>query len=116
MKSPVSIPGVAVFMAVSIAAMPEAFAQSEGVASRGAAFAEQNCARCHGVGPGDKSSPVPGLAPFRVIANSPGMTGLAIAVWLRTPHNDMPNLVIAAEDRSDLIAYIVSLRDAGNAK
>lgn len=116
MKSPVSLASVAAAIAIATAAVPEAFAQSEGIASRGAAYAEQHCARCHGVGAGDKVSPVPGLAPFRVIASAPGMTGTAIAVWLRTPHKDMPNLVIEPGDRADLIAYIVSLRDTAEAK
>ncbi len=103
-------------VALMATAAPQAFAQSGGDASRGAAYAQSNCARCHGVGPGDKFSPVPGLAAFRVIANTPGMTGTAIAVWLRTPHNSMPNLVIEAGDRADLIAYISSLRDPAGRK
>lgn len=103
-------------MAMALAVSEPTSAQSDGVASRGAAYAENNCARCHGTGPGDKFSPMPGLAPFRIIANTPGMTATAIAVWLRTPHKDMPNLVIEADDRADLIAYIVSLRDPGNSK
>jgi cytochrome c len=102
-------------VALMVTTAPHAFAQTAGEASRGASYAEKNCARCHGVGPADASS-VPGLAAFRVIANTPGMTGTAIAVWLRTPHKDMPNLVIEAEDRADLIAYILSLRDPGSSK
>jgi mono/diheme cytochrome c family protein len=108
--------GAAAAMALTGAAGPPAAAQSDGIASRGAAYAEKNCARCHGVGPGDKFSPMPELAPFRIIANTPGMTGTAIAVWLRTPHKEMPNLMIEAGDRADLIAYIVSLRDASDTK
>jgi mono/diheme cytochrome c family protein len=93
-----------------------AAAQSGGDPSRGATLAARQCARCHAVAPGEKISPVPGLATFRVIANTPGMTGTALAVWLRTPHKEMPNLVIEADDRADLIAYILSLRDPAPAK
>ena len=39
------------------------------------------------------------------------MTATALAVWLRTPHKSMPNLMIAPQDRNNVIAYIVSLRD-----
>ena len=45
------------------------------------------------------------------IANTKGMTGRALTVWLQTSHPNMPNLIVAAEDRDDLIAYILSLRD-----
>ena len=39
------------------------------------------------------------------------MTGTALSVWLRTPHKSMPDLIIEQEDRNNVIAYIVSLRD-----
>ena len=39
------------------------------------------------------------------------MTGIAISVWLRTPHDLMPNLFIEADDRANVIAYIISLRE-----
>ena len=39
------------------------------------------------------------------------MTGTALSVWLRTPHKSMPDLIIEPEDRNNVIAYIVSLRD-----
>ena len=56
-------------------------------------------------------SPRVGVATFKTIANTPGMTGTALAVWLRTPHKSMPNLIIEAEDRNNVIAYILSLGD-----
>lgn len=101
---------VSIAAAVAVAVGPAA-AQDVGDAARGAAYAQRHCAACHGVLASDSESPQPRVATFRRIANTPGMTGTALAVWLRTPHRDMPNLVIAAEDRSDLIAYIVSLRE-----
>ncbi len=85
-------------------------AQDVGDAARGMDYAKRHCAECHGVLPTDVASPRPPIATFRQIASTPGMTGTALAVWLRTPHKDMPNLIVASEDRSDLIAYIVSLR------
>ena len=89
-----------------------ALAQEPGDGANGRAYAEQHCAMCHGIDPADLMSPQPGLATFKTIANTPGMTGTAIAVWLRTPHDKMPNLIIATEDRNNLIAYILSLRDS----
>ena len=86
-----------------------AAAQEVGDARQGLAFAQKVCAECHGVAPGQL---VPAAAPtFRAIANTPGMTALALTVFLTTPHGNMPNLVISESDRNNVIAYILSLRD-----
>lgn len=85
-------------------------AQEAGDPRRGLAFAQGVCAECHAVLPTERTSPRPELATFATIANTPGMTGTALAVWLRTPHKSMPNLIIEQEDRNNVIAYIVSLR------
>lgn len=101
-----------VYAAVSIMmTTAAAVAQDPGDPVKGLAYAQRICAECHAVVPTQKQSPRPGIATFKVIANTPGMTGIALAVWLQTPHASMPNLVIPAEDRNNLIAYIVSLRD-----
>ncbi len=57
------------------------------------------------------ASPRQGLATFKTIANTPGMTETAILVWLQTPHPTMPNLMIETGDRDDVIAYIASLKE-----
>lgn len=88
-----------------------AHAQEPGDPAKGLAYAQLHCADCHAIRPSERFSPRLGLATFKAIADTPGMTGTALAVWLRTPHNAMPNLIIEAEDRSNLIAYIVSLRE-----
>ncbi len=85
-------------------------AQEPGDSAKGRAYAREHCAMCHGIEADDLMSPRPGLATFETIANTPGMTGTAIAVWLRTPHDKMPDFIIPTEDRNNLIAYIVSLR------
>ncbi len=86
-------------------------AQSAGDAKRGLAYAEKTCAECHAVLSSQMTSPRPGLATFKTIANTPGMTATAILVWLQTPHPTMPNLMIATSDRDDVIAYIISLKE-----
>jgi hypothetical protein len=53
---------------------------------------------------------MPGPATFETIANTPGMTALALSVWLTTPHREMPHLILSAQEREDIIAYITSLR------
>jgi mono/diheme cytochrome c family protein len=88
-----------------------AHAQELGDASKGRAFALSICAECHAVLPSQLTSPRIGVATFKTIANTPGMTDRALVVWLRTSHPTMPNLLIAPEDTDNLIAYFASLRD-----
>jgi mono/diheme cytochrome c family protein len=84
-------------------------AQEVGDARRGLIFAERICAECHAVKAGQT---VPATAPtFKAIANTPGMTALALTVFFRTSHRDMPNLVLSDDERDDVIAYILSLRE-----
>ena len=92
------------------------WAQEAGDPGRGLVFAQQACASCHAVLPKETTSPRPNTATFKTIANTPGMTGTAVAVWLQTPHKSMPDLIIEAGDRTDVIAYIVSLRDPPDRK
>lgn len=89
------------------------WAQDGGDRGRGLAYAEKACAQCHAVRADQKLSPHPGTATFKAIANTPGMTGTALAVWLRSTHKNksMPDLMIEPQDRADVIAYIVSLKD-----
>lgn len=82
----------------------------QGDTKKGLSFARETCAECHGVLVTDRVSPRPDIATFNAIGNTPGMTGTAVSVWLRTPHKSMPDLIIETEDRTNVIAYILSLR------
>ncbi len=86
------------------------YAQEIGDAARGRAMAETRCAECHDVRPGGVVSPRSDAATFQRVANSPGMSALAIEVWLTTAHREMPHLVLTKDEREDLIAYITSLK------
>lgn len=87
-------------------------AQDVGDAAKGLAYATQICSECHAVRKDQDVSPLDKATPFRTVANTPGMTSIAITVWLRTPHPSMPNLIVPREDTENLIAYILSMRDA----
>lgn len=104
----VSLIGILVLASFSASAT---LAQDSGDARRGLAYARANCAECHGILATDMQSPRRGVATFKRIAETPGMTATAIAVWLQTSHPSMPNFVIPAEDRANIAAYILSLRD-----
>ena len=86
-------------------------AQQLGNALEGLAYARDHCGECHGVEAAKQDfSPNIDAPDFSEVANSPGMTERALAVWLQTSHPTMPDFMIAAEDRDDLIAYIMSLK------
>ena len=85
-------------------------AQQLGDAGRGLAYAQRHCSGCHAVQAGQLASPLP-AATFNQIANTPGMTRMALTVWFQSPHPNMPNLILEPGARDDVIAYIVSLRD-----
>ena len=87
-------------------------AQNEGDARRGQAFAQRICATCHAIRKGQDESPNPSAPTFPVIAQVPGITALALTVTLQNSHNAMPDLVLETQERSDVIAYILSLRAA----
>lgn len=87
----------------------QAGAQTIGDAQRGRQIADKLCAECHAVTAGGPSPRLESPA-FEKIAATPGMTELAIKVWLQTPHPTMPNLMLPASDREDVAAYITSLK------
>jgi mono/diheme cytochrome c family protein len=103
-------PALLILILGTLRACP-ASAEELGDAERGRAYAQRVCAECHAVLPSELISPSPGVATFKVIANTPGMMPTALEVWFQTSHPTMPNLIIAPEDRDDVIAYILSLRD-----
>lgn len=84
-----------------------------GDARRGLEYAQATCARCHAVLFEDASSPVFDAPPFKTVADTPGITRLALSVFLQSPHPTMPNLIVEGEDADNLIAYILSLKGAG---
>jgi len=77
--------------------------------SLGETLAYEVCSECHAVAPGILQSPNPDATPFQVLADTPGMNGLAIRVFLQSPHRTMPLLVLDAEEIESVSAYILSL-------
>lgn len=102
---------VSVAFAVLLLSVIAAAAQEIGNPRTGLSYAQKNCAECHAVLASQEASPNPKATPFKVVANTPGMTGTAIAVWMRTPHPSMPNLIVAGDDLEHLVAYILDLRE-----
>jgi cytochrome c2 len=105
------VPMIPIVVWIWIAGATAVQAQNLGDKSKGRIFAEAICAECHAIMPSETASPRTDAATFKAIANTPGMTELAIAVWLKTPHRKMPNLIIGNDDMENVIAYIISQRD-----
>ena len=82
-----------------------------GNADRGHAFAVRTCAGCHAIERGQPRTTKARPATFETIANTPGMTDMALSVWLRSPHPTMPNFILEPEQIRDVTAYIGTLRD-----
>ncbi|MBL8845905.1 MAG: cytochrome C [Hyphomicrobium zavarzinii] len=88
-----------------------AHADTLGSASEGQAYAKAHCAECHTVDKSGDVSPDFAAPSFVSVANTPGMTERAIAVWLQTSHPTMPDLIIPENVRDNLIAYIMTLKE-----
>ena len=98
-------------LASSLAA-GSAGAQETGNVGRGLALAQRICSECHAVEKGQARSPNPASPRFEAIANTPGMTAIALSAALLTPHRTMPNILLNADELSNVVAYILSLRRA----
>ena len=48
------------------------------------------------------------------LQRTPGMTEAALFVILQTPHRDMPDFIIPAKDKADVVAYILSLQQSAS--
>lgn len=80
-----------------------------GSAAAGLAYAQDACAGCHAVLAGERMSPHPDAPAFASIAETPGMSGLALSVWLHSEHEQMPHLIVDADHVEDLWAYMSTL-------
>ncbi len=86
-----------------------AHAQDADIAA-GKTYAEEICSTCHAVEPGEEQSPVADAPAFQTVADTSGMTAMALSVWLQSSHPTMPNIVLKQDDARNVIAYIESLK------
>jgi len=100
-----------VFLAIILmGAAGPAVSQEFGDARAGYAYARQVCSECHAVQKGQLTSPHSRAPSFTTVADTPGMSEMALRVWFQSPHPSMPNLNLTEKNGDDLIAYILSLR------
>jgi len=91
-----------------LAAAP-ALGQELGDAAEGRRLARAVCAACHAVERGGKILSLEGAPPFQDVAKDPAASEVGLRVFLRTPHETMPNLMLSDEETDNVIAYILSL-------
>src|SRR6476659_6467393 len=97
-------------LALSVATSHVA-AQGVGVPREGLTVARQFCSECHAVQQERVGSPNSRSPTFVALANTPGMTAMALSVAFTTPHAGMPMFILTAEQRANIIAYILSLKE-----
>ncbi len=83
--------------------------QETGDRVAGKAFALSFCVECHFVADEQVQFPSFDAPPFLEIAAEPSVTELSLRVFLRTPHNRMPDIILTPTQTDDVIAYILSL-------
>jgi mono/diheme cytochrome c family protein len=89
-----------------------AHARGTGNPQRGRVLAESFCTSCHGIAASSGPSMNHRAPPFTQLAQTPGMSAIALRAALQTSHRKMPNLLLRKQDREDVIAYILSLKTA----
>lgn len=101
-----------------LCSLPSGYAVAQS-AEAGQKLAVQICSRCHAVLRGEGANPKPEPLPFRTIgrplpfediANTPGVTKMALYAWLTSSHPTMPNIVLDKEQLTNVVAYILSLK------
>jgi mono/diheme cytochrome c family protein len=102
-----------VLAAAAVFGLGEDAAAQEADIAAGKAYAEEICATCHAVKPGALESPLFDAPSFQSVADTPGMTELALSVWLQSSHPTMPNIVLKQDDMRNVVAYIRSLKGKG---
>jgi cytochrome c len=78
-------------------------------ASEGHRLAEAWCKPCHAIEP-HMAGLLDQAPSFEAIANRHGTTALSLKVFLKTSHQNMPNLVIAPDQADAIANYILSLK------
>ena len=90
-----------------LAALP---VRADGDIAAGRAFAEENCARCHAVGP-EGDSPLEAAPRFRNFQTMWPLESLeeALGEGIVTGHPEMPQFELDPAQIDDLLAYLASL-------
>lgn len=81
---------------------------------RGQTLAKTWCAGCHDVERRTDRQRADGVPSFLALASDPRNTAERLRAFLTRPHGRMPDLNLSRQERDDLIAYLLSLREGRN--
>jgi mono/diheme cytochrome c family protein len=96
--------------AAALAATTSIRAQDIGQQQKGHELAQQLCSECHAVRKDQTRSPNPNAPRFEIIAGVSGMSSAALHAALQTSHRSMPNILLDADQMTNIVAYILSLK------
>jgi mono/diheme cytochrome c family protein len=95
----------------AVMAGPSVVAQSEsGDPIAGETLAREVCVNCHQVDKGQHGISLEGAPAFQDLADDSAITSLALRVFLRSPHEGMPDLILSNNEIDDVVAYILGMR------
>ena len=98
-------------LAAAMLSAPGVIAQSlSGDPIAGEFLARDVCVACHQVDKGQHGVSLEGAPAFQDVADDPAATALALRVFLRSPHEGMPDLILSETETEDVIAYILGLK------
>lgn len=112
MRALATIPFVLATAAACTHAPPQASAPSPAAAARGFALAEKWCADCHRIGAAqrDVRRPEMGAPDFAAVAGRAEVDAAYLARFMEVQHLPMTVYRLASEEKSDVVAYLVSLK------
>lgn len=84
-------------------------AQNPQLAQQGRLLAQSLCADCHTFGGAQRSDRAP--PDFKAVADMPQTTALSLRVFLKSPHANMPDLILEEGQIDALVAFILDLGD-----
>lgn len=105
------IPGKMLVPLLGVALSTPAMSQQIGDPEKGLRYALEVCSTCHAVRPMELVSPLPQAPRFQDVANTRGMTAIALTAWFQTSHPTMPDVVMTDAETRNVIQYILSLKN-----
>jgi len=85
-------------------------ARDLGDVGAGQDLAQRVCSACHRVQKGETDEKFLDVTAFQTLADSPSKTVLNLRVFLKSPHRNMPDLILTETEIDGVIDYIQSLK------
>lgn len=77
---------------------------------KGYTLAKEICVRCHRIGKAEETEKLYPATAFQEIADRPQSTEMSLRVFLKSPHQQMPDLILSETDIDNVVAYILGLK------